>query len=51
MKRIDKPTGNFPSFYQPYIDFVPNDGGLLQHLTAIIPETEALLATLSEEQL
>ncbi len=51
MKRIDKPTTNFPSFYQPYMDFVPNDGELLQHLTTIITETEALLAPLSEEQL
>ena len=30
---------------------VPDDGELLQHLTAIVPETEALLAPLSEEQL
>lgn len=51
MKQIGKPTNNFPSFYQPYMDCVPDDGELLQHLTAIIPETEALLATLSEEQL
>ena len=51
MKRIDKPSGNYPSFYQPYMDCIASDGELLQHLTAIVPETEALLAPLSEEQL
>ena len=51
MKRIDKPTNYFPSFYQPYMDCVPNDGKLLEHLAAIISETEAILATLIDEQL
>jgi uncharacterized damage-inducible protein DinB len=51
MKQIKKPSNNFPSFYQPYMDCVPDDGGLLEHLTAIIPETEAMLEPLSDEQL
>jgi len=51
MKRIYKPTDGFPSFYQPYMDCVPDDGELLLHLTSIIPETAALLATLSDDQL
>ena len=51
MKKIDKPTNDYPSFYKMYMDCVPNDGELIQHLTAIIPETEALLAELSPQQL
>jgi uncharacterized damage-inducible protein DinB len=51
MKLITKPTGGFPSFYQPYMDCVPDDGELLHHLAAIITETAALLSSLSEEQL
>ena len=33
------------------MDCVPNDGELLQHLAAIIPETATLLSSLNEEQL
>jgi uncharacterized damage-inducible protein DinB len=51
MKPIKKPSNNFPSFYQPYMDCVPDDGELLEHLTSIISETAAILETLSEEQL
>ncbi len=51
MYRIDKPSANYPDFYQPYMDCVPDDGELIRHLTAIIPETEVLLSSLSEEQL
>lgn len=51
MKIITKPTDHFPSFYQPYMDFVPADGRLIQHLQEIISETETLIGTLSEDQL
>ena len=51
MKKIHKPIDGFPSFYKPYLDLVPNDGDLLQHLQDIIHETEKLVSTLSEGQL
>ena len=51
MKLIQKPTDNFPSFYQQYMDLVPNDGQLLQHLKEIVAETETLLSALPEERL
>jgi uncharacterized damage-inducible protein DinB len=51
MKRIYKPTAGYASFYQPYLDNVPNDGFLIQHLTDIMIETEILVSKLSEEQL
>ena len=51
MEKIYKPTDGVPSFYQPYMDCVPNDGNLLQHLKDIRDETEELISGLSEEKL
>ena len=51
MDKIYKPTDNVPSFYQPYMDCVPNDGNLLQHLKDILAETEELISGLSKEKL
>ncbi len=51
MEIIYKPTKDYPSFYQPYLDNVPNDGRLVQHLKNIIIETEKLVSNLLEEQL
>jgi len=51
MKKILKPADGYASFYQPYMDHVPDDGNLLQHLTDIITETEKLISGLSESQL
>ncbi len=41
----------YPSFYQPYLDCVPNDGNLLQHLKEIKIETDELISGLSKEQI
>ena len=51
MKIINKPADNIPSFYKPYLDCVPDDGQLLQHLKNIMDETEELVSSLSDEQL
>ncbi len=51
MRKIAKPTSGIPDFYQHYIDKVPNDGLLLQHLDAIMQETNTLISNLSEEKL
>ncbi len=51
MKKIYKPAGGYASFYQKYMDCVPNDGNLLQHLKEIKNETEELIVNLSEEKL
>ncbi|MEP7141717.1 MAG: DinB family protein [Ferruginibacter sp.] len=51
MEKIYKPTGDYPSFYRPYMDGVPNDGELIRHLKDIQIETEKLIAGLSEEKL
>ena len=51
MKKIYKPTGGYASFYQPYMDNVPDDGNLLQHLNDIQVETEKLVSDLSKEKL
>lgn len=51
MKPILKPTDNYPAFYQPYLNCVPDDGKLLMHLSDIIVDTESLLASLTEDQL
>lgn len=51
MTKINKPISGVPAFYQPYMDKVPNDGNLLQHLQDIQAETEKLIAPLSEEKL
>ncbi|MCO4293711.1 DinB family protein [Solitalea sp. MAHUQ-68] len=51
MKLIFKPTNGYPSFYQPYLDLVPNDGKLLFHLSELMLETEQLLINLPETRL
>ena len=51
MKKVYKPTTGYASFYQPYLDNVPNDGFLIQHLIDIMIETETLISKLSAEQL
>jgi uncharacterized damage-inducible protein DinB len=51
MKIIYKPSTGYASFYQPYLDNVPDDGFLIQHLMDIMIETETLISKLSEEQL
>ena len=51
MKTIAKPVEGYPSFYQSYLDLVPNDGKLIQHLKEITIETEGLISERSEEQL
>jgi uncharacterized damage-inducible protein DinB len=51
MGKINKPKTDIPLFYQPYMDCVPDDGNLLQHLKEIQTETEQLISGLSEEKL
>lgn len=51
MKSINKPISSIPNFYQPYMDKVPNDGKLLQHLADIMNETDSIIQSLSEEKL
>ena len=51
MKKISKPSDNYPSFYQHYINLVPDDEKLIQHLKDIQIETEKLIDNLSEEKL
>jgi len=51
MEKIYKPANGYPSFYQTYMDCVPEDGDLIQHLKDIQAETEALVTGLSEEAL
>ena len=52
MKKIYKPVDDdVVSFYKPYMDYVPNDGNLIQHLMDIQIETEKLISGLSEEKL
>lgn len=51
MRTIEKPRTGIPSFYEPYLAKVPDDGKLLMHLDDILTETLALVRTLSEEQL
>ncbi|HEU4456431.1 MAG TPA: DinB family protein [Longimicrobium sp.] len=52
MKRIAKPqAGEFPAYASMYIDLLPDDGRVLEHLEANLAATEALVASLSGEQL
>jgi Protein of unknown function (DUF664). len=51
LKKIYKPTGTFPPFYQRYINLVPDDGNLLIHLEDIFSETEELISPLSDEKM
>jgi uncharacterized damage-inducible protein DinB len=51
MKKINKPSEGIVSFYKPYMDCVPDDGNLLQHLREILKETEELASSLPEEKL
>ena len=51
MKLIAKPTSGIPSFYQSYIDLVPDDQFLLQHLQQQVEKTRILIKDLTETQL
>lgn len=51
MKLIQKPLANVPSFYEPYLAQVPDDGHLLTYLHEILTETISLARSLSEEKL
>jgi len=51
MEIISKPADGYASFYQKYMDNVPNDGRLLRHLSEIMLETEQVVFSLSENQL
>ncbi len=51
MQTIHKPATGIPSFYEPYLANVPEDGKLLRHLNDILIETLALARSLSEEKL
>ncbi len=51
MRKIYKPADGYDAFYQSYMDCVPEDGNLLQHLKDITVETENLATGLSEEKL
>jgi uncharacterized damage-inducible protein DinB len=51
MEKINKPMNDVPAFYQPYMDCVPDDGNLLQHLREILTETGELISGLAEEKL
>jgi uncharacterized damage-inducible protein DinB len=51
MRIIPKPVTGIPSFYEPYLSKVPDDGKLLMHLNDILTETIALARSLSEEKL
>jgi uncharacterized damage-inducible protein DinB len=51
MNKIYKPDDGYDAFYQSYMDCVPADGNLLQHLKDIMEETGSLVINLSEEKL
>jgi uncharacterized damage-inducible protein DinB len=52
MKKIEKPVGEgYISYFQRYIDLVPEDGNLVKNLKEIQAETNALIKSLSEEKL
>ena len=52
MKIIAKPlTGEFPAYASMYIDLIPNDGKLLQHLEENSVRTKKLIESLPEEKL
>ncbi|MEO8763657.1 MAG: DinB family protein [Ginsengibacter sp.] len=51
MRKIYKPTNEIPSFYQPYIDCVPDDGNLIEHLLDIQSETHEFISGIPEERL
>ncbi len=51
MRTIHKPLTGVPSFYEPYLSKVPDDGQLGRHLQEILTETIALTRPLTEEQL
>ena len=51
MDKIYKPASGVPSFYQPYMDKVPNDGNLMQNLQDIQTETGQIISGLSADKL
>lgn len=48
---ISKPSSGYPAYFQRYIDNVPDDGNLLEHLRDIHIETVQLVLDLTGEQL
>jgi hypothetical protein len=51
IRKIYKPKGPCPSFFQGYLDQVPDDGNLLIHLQDIFADTEELVNGLPPEKL
>jgi len=52
MRQIDKPTSNeHEEYVRRYIDLVPNDGRILEHLRTNFDATSAMLRTLPEDLL
>jgi uncharacterized damage-inducible protein DinB len=51
LKKIYKPTETVISFYQRYINLVPDDGNLLIHLEDIFSETEEMISPLTNEKM
>ena len=52
MGKITKPAvGDYPPYFQNYMNQVPDDGDLLKHLKDIQKETEQLILSLPEEKL
>ncbi len=52
MGKITKPAvGDYPPYFQNYMDQVPDDGDLLRHLKNIQKETEQLILSLPDEKL
>jgi len=51
MEKIYKPTDGYPSFFQGYLDCVPDDGYLIQNLSVIRENTEKLIKGLPPEKL
>jgi uncharacterized damage-inducible protein DinB len=52
MRTIAKPEpGEYPPYARTYIDLLPDDGRLLEHLEANLRATAELIGSLSEEQL
>jgi uncharacterized damage-inducible protein DinB len=52
MKRIDKPSGlEYPTYASIYMQLIPDDGLLLQHLTENMDKTLKLIRSLPSEKL
>jgi uncharacterized damage-inducible protein DinB len=52
MRVILKPRlGEFPAYASMYVDLLPDDGRVLEHMSATLRAAEELISSLSEEQL